>query len=448
LSEPLIPAPWNPHSWQRCPAAQQPTYDQPSEVEAVLARLRRLPPLVVPGEITRLRGLLAEAAAGRRFLLQGGDCAERFQDCTPEAIEGKLRVLLQMSVALTHGGRKPVVRVGRIAGQFAKPRSKPTELVQGQELPSYRGDLINGLEPDPGSRRPDPGRMLEAYYHSAATLNHLRALTASGFADLHHPERWELPGGSGEVPAYRRTLDQVRESLDFLEALGGVQRDVLERIDFFTSHEALLLPYEEALTRWVSEDRGYCNLGAHTLWVGERTRQLDGAHLEYLRGLRNPLGVKVGPSATPDHLVALLDLLDPDREPGRITLISRFGATRIQAALPPLVAAVRATDHPVLWSCDPMHGNGVESASGFKTRDFAAILAELRLAFELHRAQGSHLGGVHIELTGEAVTECTGGTERLAETDLAKAYETGCDPRLNGTQSLEMAFLIAEMIRG
>jgi 3-deoxy-7-phosphoheptulonate synthase len=448
VSDLPIPAPWNPHSWQRCPAAQQPAYDQPSEVEAVLARLRRLPPLVVPGEITRLRGLLAEAAAGRRFLLQGGDCAERFQDCTPEAIEGKLRVLLQMSVALTHGGRKPVVRVGRIAGQFAKPRSKPTELIQGRELPSYRGDLINGLEPDPASRRPDPGRMLEAYYHSAATLNHLRALTASGFADLHHPERWELPGGSGEVPAYRRTLDQVRESLDFLEALGGIQRDVLERIDFFTSHEALLLPYEEALTRWSGEEGGTYNLGAHTLWVGERTRQLDGAHLEYLRGLRNPLGVKVGPSATPDHLVALLDLLDPDREPGRITLISRFGATRIQAALPPLVAAVRATDHPVLWSCDPMHGNGVESASGLKTRDFAAILAELRLAFELHRAQGSHLGGVHIELTGEAVTECTGGTERLSEADLSKAYETGCDPRLNGTQSLEMAFLIAEMIRG
>ena len=452
MSEPPLPAgggtPWNPHSWQRRPALQQPTYDSPSEVEGVLARLRRLPPLVVPGEIARLRGLLAEAAAGRRFLLQGGDCAERFQDCTPEAIEGKLRVLLQMSVALTHGGRKPVVRVGRIAGQFAKPRSKPTELIQGRELPSYRGDLINGLEPDPASRRPDPGRMLEAYYHSAATLNHLRALTASGFADLHHPERWELPGGSGEVPAYRRTLDQVRESLDFLEALGGVQRDVLERIDFFTSHEALLLPYEEALTRWVGEDRGYCNLGAHTLWVGERTRQLDGAHLEYLRGLRNPLGVKVGPSATPDHLVALLDRLDPDREPGRITLISRFCATRIQAALPPLLAAVQATDHPVLWSCDPMHGNGVESASGYKTRDFAAILAELRLAFELHRAQGSHLGGVHIELTGEAVTECTGGTERLSEADLAKAYETGCDPRLNGTQSLEMAFLIAEMIRG
>ncbi len=439
---------WNPHSWQRFPAQQQPVYDNPSELEGVLARLRRLPPLVVPEEVNHLRDLLAEAATGRRFLLQGGDCAERFKDCTPEAIEGKLRVLLQMSVALTHGGRKPVVRVGRIAGQFAKPRSKPTELVEGRELPSYRGDLINDLDGTEAGRRADPVRMLEAYFHASATLNHLRALTAGGFADLHHPERWELPGGTGEVPAYRRTLDQVRESLDFLEALGGVQREVLERIDFFTSHEALLLPYEEALTRWVDEEGGHFNLGSHTLWVGERTRQLDGAHIEYLRGIRNPLGVKVGPSATPEHLVDLLGRLDPGREPGRITLIPRFGATQIRAALPPLLKAVQATDHPVLWSCDPMHGNGTESATGLKTRDFASILSELKQTFEIHRSHGSHLGGVHIELTGDAVTECLGGTEALSETDLLKAYETGCDPRLNGTQSLEMAFLIAEMMRG
>ncbi len=439
---------WNPHSWQRCPALQQPTYDDPSALEAILARLRRLPPLVVPGEISRLRGLLAEAAAGRRFLLQGGDCAEQFKDCTPEAIEGKLRVMLQMSVALTHGGRRPVIRVGRIAGQFAKPRSRPTEIVGGRELPSYRGDLINALEAEDTARRPDPGRMLAAYFHASATLNHLRALTVGGFADLHHPERWELPGGTGAVPEYRRTLDQVRESLDFLEALGGVQPEVLERIDFFTSHEALLLPYEEALTRWDDEASVHYNLGAHTLWVGERTRQLDGAHIEYLRGISNPLGVKVGPSATPEHLLALLDRLDPEREPGRITLITRFGAPNIAQALPPLVKAVRATNRLVLWSCDPMHGNGTESPAGLKTRDFSAILSELRQAFELHRAHGSHLGGVHIELTGEAVTECTGGTEGLSEADLAKAYHTGCDPRLNGTQSLEMAFLIAAMMRG
>ncbi|WP_285726493.1 class II 3-deoxy-7-phosphoheptulonate synthase [Geothrix rubra] len=440
--------PWNPHSWQRFPAEQQPAYPEPTALEGVLARLRQLPPLVVPEEVDRLRGLLAEAAAGRRFLLQGGDCAEQFKDCAPEAIAGKLRVLLQMSVALTHGGRRPVVRVGRIAGQFAKPRSKATELIRGRELPSYRGDLVNALEATPEARRPDPSRMLEAYFHAAATLNHLRALTAGGFADLHHPERWELPGGTGEVPEYRRTLDQVKESLDFLEALGGVQRDALERIDFFTSHEALLLPFEEALTRWVVEAGAYYNLGAHTLWVGERTRQLDGAHIEYLRGLRNPLGVKVGPSATPEHLVALLDRLDPGREAGRITLISRFGARRIREALPPLLKAVQAAGRTVLWSCDPMHGNGVESAQGLKTRDFDAILAELRQAFEIHRELGSHLGGVHFELTGEAVTECTGGTQRLSEVDLAKAYETGCDPRLNGVQSLEMAFLIAEMMRG
>ncbi len=440
--------PWNPHSWQRFPAEQQPVYPDPTALEAVLARLRRLPPLVVPEEVDRLRGLLAEAAAGRRFLLQGGDCAERFQDCTPDAIEGKLRVLLQMSVALTHGGRKPVVRVGRIAGQFAKPRSRPTELVRGQELPSYRGDLVNALEATPDARRPEPARMLEAYFHAAATLNHLRALTAGGFADLHHPERWELPGGTGEVPEYHRTLDQVRESLDFLEALGGVQRDALERIDFFTSHEALLLPYEEALTRWVPEAGAYYHLGAHTLWVGERTRQLDGAHLEYLRGLRNPLGVKVGPSATPEQVQTLLARLDPAQEPGRITLITRFGAAHIREALPPLLRAVQAAGHPVLWSCDPMHGNGAESAQGLKTRDFDAILSELRQAFELHGAAGSTLGGVHFELTGEAVTECTGGTQRLSEADLAKAYETGCDPRLNRAQSLEMAFLIAGMMRG
>ncbi|WP_306590911.1 3-deoxy-7-phosphoheptulonate synthase class II [Geothrix sp. 21YS21S-4] len=465
--------PWNPHSWQRFPAQQQPAYDDPSELEAALARLRRLPPLVVPEEVERLRGLLADAASGRRFLLQGGDCAEQFKDCTPEAIEGKLRVLLQMSVVLAHGGRRPVVRIGRIAGQFAKPRSKPTETVQGRELPSYRGDLVNGLEASEAARRADPGRLLEAYFHASATLNHLRALAAGGFADLHHPERWELPGETGSVPAYRRTLDQVRESLDFLEALGGVQREALERIDFFTSHEALLLPYEEALTRWVGGASAYYNLGAHTLWIGERTRQLDGAHVEYLRGIRNPLGVKVGPSATPEHLADLLAKLDPDREPGRLTLITRFGAAKIQEALPPLLKAVQATGHPVLWSCDPMHGNGVSVQVGLspeqeaeghrakgvaqrasrtmrevKTRDFGAILSELRQAFEIHRAHRSHLGGVHIELTGEPVTECTGGSENLSEADLAKAYETGCDPRLNGTQSLEMAFLIAEMMRG
>jgi len=445
-------SPWTPHGWRHRPALQQPDYPDASELERALARLRDLPPLVVPEEVDRLRGLFAEAAAGRRFLLQGGDCAEQFRDCSPERIADKLRVLLQMSVVLTHVGRRPIVRVGRIAGQYAKPRSSGTEKIRGKELPSYRGDLINGLDATEAARRPDPQRMLQAYFHAAATLNHLRALIEGGFADLHHPERWELHAGAADVPAYRETLVQVRESLDFLEALGGVQRGTLERIDLFTSHEALLLPYEESLTRWVAgataADGGYYNLGAHMLWVGERTRQADGAHIEYLRGLRNPLGVKVGPTATADELLPLLDRLDPRQEPGRITLITRFGADRIAEALPPLISAVRRSGRAVLWSSDPMHGNGEKTGSGLKTRNFDAILSELRQAFELHRAQGSALGGVHIELTGENVTECVGGAEGLSEADLPRAYETGCDPRLNGAQSLELAFLVAEMLRG
>ncbi|MBS1767944.1 MAG: 3-deoxy-7-phosphoheptulonate synthase class II [Acidobacteria bacterium] len=442
---------WTPHGWRHRDAQQQPSYPDAAHLERALARLSELPPLVVPEEVDRLRGLLAEAAAGRRFLLQGGDCAEQFRDCTPERIADKLRVLLQMSVVLTHVGRRPIVRVGRIAGQYAKPRSSGTERVRGKELPSYRGDLINGLDATEAARAADPQRMLQAYFHAAATLNHLRALIESGFADLHHPERWELHTGTADVPAYRQILDQVRESLDFLEALGGVQRGTLERIDLFTSHEALLLPYEEALTRWVPGgvgSGGYHNLGAHMLWVGERTRQVDGAHIEYLRGLRNPLGVKVGPSAAPEELVSLIERLDPNQEPGRVTVITRFGAGRIAEALPPLISAVKRAGRTVLWSCDPMHGNGEKAENGLKTRSFEAILSELRQAFEIHREHGSFLGGVHIELTGENVTECVGGAEGLSEADLPRAYETGCDPRLNGAQSLELAFLIAEMLRG
>ncbi|HJW09894.1 MAG TPA: 3-deoxy-7-phosphoheptulonate synthase class II [Holophagaceae bacterium] len=444
---------WNPHSWQQRPALQQPEYPDPSALERALAQLRRLPPLVVSEEVDRLRGLLAEAALGRRFLLQGGDCAEQFRDCTAEAIADKLRIMLQMSVVLTHAARRPVVRVGRIAGQYAKPRSSATETVGGRELPSYRGDLINGLEATDAARRPDPDRMVQAYFHATATLNHLRALIEGGFADLHHPERWELHGATAGVAAYRQTLAQVRESLEFLELLGSVDRGALERIDLFTSHEALLLPYEESLTRWVpgqgtALEGGYYNLGAHMLWVGERTRALDGAHLEYLRGIRNPVGVKVGPSADPAQVVRILDLLDPRMEPGRVTLITRFGAGRVAELMPPLLSAVKRSGRPVLWSCDPMHGNGVQTEGGLKTRSFDAILSELKQAFELHREAGTVLGGVHFELTGEAVTECIGGSQGLSEADLPRAYETGCDPRLNDAQSLEMAFLIAQMLRG
>jgi 3-deoxy-7-phosphoheptulonate synthase len=437
---------WTPHSWQGFKALQQPEYLNPSALEGTLARLRTLPPLVGAGEVNRLRALLADAVAGKRFLLQGGDCAEQFRDCAEGPIADKLRVLLRMSMVLTLAGRCPVVKVGRVAGQYAKPRSSGTETIEGVELPVYRGDLINGLEPTPEARQADPNRMLQAYFHSAATLNHVRALIDSGFADLHHPERWAHEGGTHEHPAYQEVLGQVRSTLDFLEALGGAQPGTLDRIEFFTSHEALLLPYEESLTRWVAEEKAYYNLGAAMLWVGERTRALDSAHLEYLRGVRNPIGVKLGPSAKSEDLPALLDLLDPHHEPGRLTLITRLGAEGIQEHLPTLIKAVQATGHPVLWSCDPMHGNGIKTPSGLKTRDFRAILSELTQAFELHRLCGSRLGGVHFELTGEDVTECTGGTVGLTQADLPRAYETGCDPRLNGSQSLEMAFLIARMI--
>ncbi len=438
---------WTPSSWRDLPAAQQPRYPDAPALEGVLAELRRLPPLVVPEEVDALRALVAEAAEGRRFMLQGGDCAERFQDCTPQAIGDKLKVLLQMSVVLTHGARRSVFHVGRIAGQYAKPRSAATETLEGRELPVYRGDLVNGLEATPEARRPDPQRMLQAYFRASATLNHLRALVDGGFADLHHPERWELPGSTQGVEAYRQVLGRVQESLDFLDSIHGLGREGLRAGEIFTSHEALLLPFEEALTRPVPERGGHYNLGAHMLWVGERTRQLDGAHLEYLRGLRNPLGVKVGPSATPSELLETLERLDPHREPGRLTLITRFGAGRIGEGLPRLIEAVGASGRRVLWSCDPMHGNGRTTGAGLKTRSFEDVLSELRQAFEIHAACGSSLGAVHFELTGENVTECLGGSQRLSEADLHRAYETGCDPRLNRTQSLEMAFLIVDMLR-
>ncbi len=436
--------PWHPDSWRACPAAQQPVYADPSALEAALAELRELPPLVVAEEVDHLRSLLAEAAEGKRFLLQGGDCAEAFADCRGPLIQNKLRVLLQMSVLITHGGRTGVIHLGRIAGQYAKPRSADTEELDGRRVPVYRGDIINGLAPD--QREPDPRRLLEAYHRSAATLNHLRALVDGGFADLHHPEHWDLDWSREDAGHYLETLDQVRASLDFVQRLGGLPEH-LRTGELFTSHEALLLPYETALTRAVPGREAAYNLGAHFLWVGERTRQLDGAHLEYLRGIANPIGLKVGASMTPELLRKVLARLDPDRQPGRLTLITRFGAGRAAGVLPGLLEAARAEGHPVLWSCDPMHGNARQTASGVKTRAFEDILCELREVAALHRAHGSRLGAVHFELTGEPVTECTGGVEGLDEAGLQRAYRSGCDPRLNRSQSLEMAFLIARMIR-
>ncbi len=435
---------WTPETWRQLKAAQQPVYRDPVALQAALAELAELPPLVVAEEVDHLQILLAEAAAGQRFLLQGGDCAEAFADCRGSLIQDKLRVLLQMSVLITHGGRTGVVHLGRIAGQYAKPRSGNTEVVDGVEVPVYRGDLINGL--DPSQREADPARLLQAYHRSAVTLNHLRALVDGGFADLHHPEHWDLPWCREDAGHYLETLDQVRASLDFVQRLGGLPEN-LRTGELFTSHEALHLPFETALTRWVPEKEAFYNLGAHFLWIGERTRQLDGAHLEYIRGLANPIGLKVGASMQPGDLKTVLAKLDPQRQPGRLTLITRFGAGKAEAVLPGLIAAARAEGHPVLWSSDPMHGNGTQTPSGLKTRAFGDILQELQEVAEIHRRLGSRLGAVHFELTGEPVTECTGGVEGLEEADLWRAYRSGCDPRLNRSQSLEMAFLLAKVIR-
>jgi 3-deoxy-7-phosphoheptulonate synthase len=435
---------WSPDSWRGLPAAQQPTYKDPLAVETALAELRELPPLVVAEEVDLLQKLLAEAAEGKRFLLQGGDCAEAFADCRGAIIQNKLRVLLQMSVLITHGGRTGVIHLGRIAGQYAKPRSGLTEIVDGAEVPVYRGDLINGLAPE--QREADPRRLLEAYHRAAATLNHLRALVDGGFADLQHPEHWNLTWSREDAGHYLETLDQVQNSLDFVQRLGGLPEH-LRTGELFTSHEALHLPFETALTRFVPEQGRHYNLGAHFLWIGERTRQLDGAHLEYIRGLANPIGLKVGPSMTPEALRQVLSKLDPQRQPGRLTLITRFGAGKAEGVLPALIEAARAEGHPVLWSCDPMHGNGRTVGDGVKTRVFGDILQELQEVADLHRAWGSRMGAVHFELTGEPVTECMGGMEGLDEESLQEAYRSGCDPRLNRSQSLEMAFLIAQMIR-
>lgn len=436
---------WTPDSWRARPIRQQPTYEDPAALERAVQQVRALPPLVHAGEVDRLRAQLAEAAEGHRFLLQGGDCAERFQDCAAAPIENKLKILLQMSVVLTWGARTPVVRVARLAGQFAKPRSSDTERVQGVEVPSYRGDHVNGFHPS--ERRPDPARMVAAYFHSAATLNYLRALLGGGFADLHHPRTWDLqfvrhPERRAE---YEVMLAQIEDAIHFMESIGAPFDPALRTAELFTSHEGLLLPYEEAQTAQVGS-RWY-NLGAHLLWIGHRTRHLDEAHVEYFRGIHNPLGVKVGPGLESAELIALLDRLNPDNIPGRITLIVRMGAAHVAARLPPLVAAVQRSGRAVLWSCDPMHGNTVSTQQGVKTRSFDDILHELRASFDGHQRLGTRLQGVHFELTGEDVTECVGGPEGLGEEDLGRSYQTFCDPRLNYGQSLELAFLIAQHLR-
>ncbi|MFW5653401.1 MAG: class II 3-deoxy-7-phosphoheptulonate synthase [Planctomycetota bacterium] len=440
-----VAASWSTDSWHTCPAPQQPDYPDAAAVKRAVAKLRRLPPLVTSWEIETLRSQLAEAQEGRRFVLQGGDCAESLDDCHSQVIANKLKILLQMSLVLVIGARKSVVRLGRFAGQYAKPRSSPTETRNGVTLPSYFGDAINAPEFTPEARTPDPHLLVRAYQHSALTLNFIRALIDGGFADLHHPEYWDLGFFEG-APArqqYENLVERISEAIRFMETISGSPIEELSRVEFFTSHEGLNLLYESSGTRTVPRREGHYNLTTHFPWIGERTRQLDGAHIEFFRGIRNPIGVKIGPKATADDVTQLCEQLNPENEPGRLTLIHRFGSEKIADALPPLIETVRSNDHRVLWISDPMHGNTTSTRSGQKTRHVDSILSEIDQAFSLHEEHKSVLGGVHFELTGDDVTECIGGARNLTEADLTRNYRSQCDPRLNYEQSLELAFLIA-----
>jgi 3-deoxy-7-phosphoheptulonate synthase len=442
---------WNPNSWRSKPIRQVPQYSDADALDAVEARLKTSPPLVFAGEARNLTNSLAEVAEGRAFLLQGGDCAESFAEFHPDNIRDTFRVLLQMAVVLTFGGTMPVVKVGRIAGQFSKPRSEDTETRDGVTLPSYRGDNINGIEFDAAVREPDPQRLVQAYGQAAATLNLLRAFASGGYADLNNVHRWTLGfiSGSPAGERYRALAERIGESLAFMEACGITSELVpqLQTTNFYTSHEALHLRYEQALTRIDSTSGDWYDTSAHMLWIGDRTRQLDGAHLEFCRGLKNPIGLKCGPSLGEDELLRVIDVLNPENIPGRLTLICRFGVDKAAESFPKLLRKVTREGRKVVWSCDPMHGNTIKSSTGFKTRPFDRVLKEAQTFFEVHRAEGTHAGGVHVEMTGQNVTECLGGAQAISEEDLSSRYHTHCDPRLNASQALELAFLIAEGIR-
>jgi len=446
---PLPHGPWSPTSFKSYPAAQDINYPDPAAVSKVEQTLSTFPPLVTSWEIERLRGEITQAQEGKRFILQGGDCAETLDDCRSDLIANKLKILLQMSLVLVHGLKKPVTRVGRFAGQYAKPRSSPTEMRDGASLPSYFGDLINRAPFTREDRTPDPTLLLRAYQHAALTLNFIRSLVDGGFADLHHPEYWNLSffSHASLSPAiraeYERMTSNLADGLRFMEALGEREVDDLTRVDFFTSHEGLNLIYESAQTRMVPRRDGWYNLTTHFPWIGERTRQPNGAHIEYFRGIRNPIGLKIGPSATPDELVQLCHVLNPVNEPGKVAIITRMGAAKVRASLPPLIDAIKGAGHRVLWVCDPMHGNNSTTSRGIKTRSFDAIVTELEETCTVHEQSGSRLGGVHFELTGEDVTECLGGAAGVREQDLNTNYASLCDPRLNYQQGLEMAFLLA-----
>jgi len=433
-------------SWREMPAAQQPDWPDPAVLADVRAELAGYPPLVFAGECDQLKERLAAAARGEAFLLQGGDCAETFGEATADRIRNKIKTVLQMAVVLTYGASLPVVKVGRMAGQYSKPRTTPTEIRDGVELPAYRGDAVNDYAFDAAARTPDPHRLLRAYHTSSATLNLLRAFTKGGFADLRQVHEWNRGFVTSPANArYEVLARDIDRAMRFMAACGG-DSEALRTVDFYSSHEALLLEYERALTRIDSRTGTPYNVSAHLLWIGERTRQLDGAHVDLMSRVRNPIAVKLGPSATPEEVLALIERLDPAGEPGRLTFVSRMGADRVAEVLPPLVEAVRVAGKPVLWVCDPMHGNTFESGNGYKTRRFDDVMAEVRGFFEVHAGLGTVPGGLHVELTGDDVTECLGGSEQIHDGDLATRYETRCDPRLNHQQSLELAFLVAQML--
>jgi len=438
---------WHPASWQSKPAQQQPTYADKAALDSAVAALSRLPPIVVSWEVEALKEQIAAAQRGERFVLQGGDCAESFEDCESDKIAKKLKILLQMSLVLIHGLKKPVVRLGRMAGQYAKPRSADTETRDGVTLPSFRGDIVNRPGFTPEERAPDPQLLLRGYERAGMTLNFVRSLIDGGFADLHHPEYWDLDfvRHSPLKAAYEKIVHSISDALDFFEATSRRPIHEANRVDFFASHEGLHLHYEQAQTRFIERQQRWYNLSTHMPWIGMRTAALDGAHVELFRGISNPMGVKVGPSMSAEWVQGLVATLNPNNEPGRLVLIHRMGVKDIEKRLPPLIQAVRATGSPVLWICDPMHGNTETSSSGLKTRRFENIVAELEASFRIHREMGSWLGGVHFELTGEDVTECTGGARGLTDADLARAYKSHVDPRLNYEQALELAMRIAEL---
>ncbi len=446
-----MPAAWSPDSWRSKPIVQVPDYPDAAALAAVEEQLSAFPPLVFAGEARNLKQSLAEIAQGNGFLLQGGDCAESFAEHEADNIRDFFRVFLQMSVVLTYAGGSPVVKVGRIAGQFAKPRSSPNEKKDGVELPSYRGDIINGSDFTEASRIPDPARQLEAYRQSAATLNLIRAFSMGGFADLNRVHQWTL-GFLAESPQahrYQELADRISEALEFINACGITSENTpgLKTVPFYTSHEALLLGYEQAFTRTDSTSGEPYATSGHFVWIGDRTRQPDHAHVEYCRGIKNPIGLKCGPSLDPGELLELIDTLNPKNEPGRLTLICRFGDDKVEEKLPALIRAVEKEGRWVVWSCDPMHGNTLTSNNGYKTRPFDRILSEVNSFFDVHRAEGTHAGGIHVEMTGKNVTECTGGARALTEADLEDRYHTHCDPRLNADQALELAFLVAERLK-